>query len=364
MKIGYYLADQNPQRDRSLGITAYTDGLIQALVQDPNLTLSAVVSASSYRPPAAVRISTLPMSTAAAAPRLIADNFHPLICRDKEPDLWHYPKGHLPLPCRYGKPTVITVHDLILQYYADRYPRERSALAYSYWTAVLKRSIPRSSLVLTVSHASEVALRSFCERHRLECPPIRVTYESFAVTTKPVRTSEKEDVVVHLASRERHKQTSTLLKFWEQLTKAEAGLPTLTLLGNLRPEDAAFAATLPSVKLCGRLPRLELEATIARARALVFPSEIEGFGLPTIEAYVLGTPVVYVLGTAVEEILGEGTPGGFVLSDFESFRAALRIALDMTGDAVQARSQQLASRYSWEACAALTKIAYRELAPR
>ena len=55
---------------------------------------------------------------------------------------------------------------------------------------------------------------------------------------------------------------------------------------------------------------------------LLLPSEIEGFGLPALEAYYLSTPVVYVRGTAVEEILGERSPGGFVLESADSVRGS------------------------------------------
>ena len=44
---------------------------------------------------------------------------------------------------------------------------------------------------------------------------------------------------------------------------------------------------------------------IRGARALVFPSLYEGFGLPVLEAMMLGTPVITSARGALEEVTGE-----------------------------------------------------------
>jgi len=364
MKIAVYVADQNPSRDRSLGITGYTDGLIHALARRQGIALIAVGSRSSYAPPAGegVEICRLPLPTHAAIGRLAADNLHPFICPTGT-DLWHYPKGHLPLLGRSRKPVVGTVHDLIVQYGADHYPEARSRMAYDYWILVLKRSIPRFDVILTVSKFSEIAIRTFCDRYDLTCPPIWVSYEGFQLETGaiPAPRVTKEDKVVHLASREFCKRTSTLLGFWKRLQTVETNLPRLRMIGPLLDHDRMAAESLPGVELCGRLPRRELETEIAEARALLFFSEIEGFGLPALEAYLLGTPAVYVKATAVEEILGQSTPGGFNLTSFDSFRAALNEALEANRETIAIKAQQLRQRFSWTKCVDDTVAAYASL---
>lgn len=52
------------------------------------------------------------------------------------------------------------------------------------------------------------------------------------------------------------------------------------------------------------LPRDALIGLIAGARALLFPSLAEGFGLPVAEAMALGTPVLTAAGGALEETAG------------------------------------------------------------
>ena len=53
------------------------------------------------------------------------------------------------------------------------------------------------------------------------------------------------------------------------------------------------------------LPREQLVALIRGARALLFPSLYEGFGLPVIEAMALGTPVVTSTASSLPEVAGD-----------------------------------------------------------
>ena len=53
------------------------------------------------------------------------------------------------------------------------------------------------------------------------------------------------------------------------------------------------------------VPRHHLVALIKAARALLFPSLYEGFGLPVLEAMVLGTPVITSTAASLPEIAGD-----------------------------------------------------------
>jgi glycosyltransferase involved in cell wall biosynthesis len=99
-----------------------------------------------------------------------------------------------------------------------------------------------------------------------------------------------------------------------------------------------------------QLPFLDdraLRSQFEAARALVFPSEIEGFGLPAVEAYYLGTPVCYTAGTSIEEILGSaGKQGGFSLKDPDSLFRALDDVLALSEDVIFARGMMLREKYA------------------
>lgn len=102
---------------------------------------------------------------------------------------------------------------------------------------------------------------------------------------------------VYVADGEAHKNHRTLLAAWRLL--AEEGLrPSLALTlgprhGVLLNEivEAARQSDLPIVNL-GEVKREEIAGLYAGARALIFPSTKESFGLPLIEATQAGLPIV------------------------------------------------------------------------
>ncbi len=84
------------------------------------------------------------------------------------------------------------------------------------------------------------------------------------------------------------------------LAGAPRDLP-LVLVG----DPGQWARELPDVVLTGGVDDDTLAAIYTGARALVFPSDDEGFGLPTVEALACGTPVVACDVPALREVLGD-----------------------------------------------------------
>ncbi len=84
------------------------------------------------------------------------------------------------------------------------------------------------------------------------------------------------------------------------LARTPRELP-LVLVGATKP----WAHELPGVTLTGHVPDDDLAAIYSGARALVFPSDDEGFGLPTVEALACGTPVVVTDIPVLREVLGD-----------------------------------------------------------
>src|SRR5436853_7209052 len=92
--VCFYCADQNPHRDRSLGITNYTFGLLEALKRDQSMELHAVTSQSSSGVPDGILTATLPFRTDHVIGRVVADHLHPLFVGERvAARIWHYPKG-------------------------------------------------------------------------------------------------------------------------------------------------------------------------------------------------------------------------------------------------------------------------------
>jgi len=67
-----------------------------------------------------------------------------------------------------------------------------------------------------------------------------------------------------------------------------------------------LAETIKRVKVLSHLDDEELKQLIMTARALIYPSEIEGFGLPAVEAAACGCPVIATKSSPLPGLLGDG----------------------------------------------------------
>jgi glycosyltransferase involved in cell wall biosynthesis len=328
-----YLADQNPGYDRSFGISRMSHMVLNSLQGRGNTRIEVVVSESSQTGPENVNSTrSLPWGTRKKWVRLLSDHLHPLFVRlEKEPDLYYFPKGYLPLLDVYCRPSVVTIHDTIIQYDEDHYPDWRSRWEYGYWAWLLKHTLRNADRILTVSESSKSQISGFMQRHGIPEKKITVTYEPCAYETIPQPDCPaKDNKVIHLASIEPHKRTAHLIRWWLEAESERTDLPGLELIGSVPDGLSDRIRESRTIRLLPFLEDAELQEAYSSARALLLPSEIEGFGLPALEAYYLGTPVCFVKGTSVEEILsGATSKGAFSLEDRDSFFAALDEAMAM-----------------------------------
>lgn len=348
IRLTIYLADQNPKLGRSLGISRMTQVLLGELATRQSLALRGITSRSSVQMPAGGESSVVPWSTRSRISRVVTDHLHPLWQLGKQPDLWYFPKGFLPRIHRACSPSVVTIHDTIIQYYSDHYPEWRTDMEYRYWASMLRHTLRHAGAILTISESAKEQIQVFMERHRIPAKEITVTYEPCLYEDVPQpRSPSKAEYVLHLGSREPHKRTAWLLRLWAAESDRTPGLPKLHVVGRVPEEVAHLTRQCPRIVQLPFLDDRALRSQFEAARALVFPSEIEGFGLPAVEAYYLGTPVCYTAGTSIEEILGSaGKQGGFSLKDPDSLFRALDDVLALSEDEIFARGMMLREKYA------------------
>jgi len=355
LRIQVYLADQNPGYDRSFGISRMSHMVLSSLQGRRNSSIEVVASSTSQQGPDNITTTRLiPWGTRKKWVRLLTDHLHPYFIRPSpEPDIFYYPKGYLPLGNAFCEPSVVTIHDTIIQYYEDRYPAWRASWEYAYWARVLKHTLRHATRIMTVSEFSKSQITAFMKRHGLPEKEIAVTYEPCAYESFPQPGSvAKDNTVIHLASVEPHKRTAHLIDWWLKAEEERSDLPELHLIGSV---TAGLLGLIEASRTISIRPFLEddmLRVAYSSARAVLLPSEIEGFGLPALEAYYLGTPVCFVEGTSVEEILsGATSKGSFSLEDRESFFAALDEVMAMGAAEVRDCGLSLRARFASESIA-------------
>lgn len=348
--ISVYLADQNPGHDRSLGISRMSEVILRNMSRRDDLALTVVSSRSSQKGPSqGARLRVFPWGTRSKLMRIMTDHLHPILSwTSSSPDIWYFPKGYLP---RFGllkAPTVVTIHDTIIHHYWENHSGWRKSGEYFYWAQMLKSTIRNSDGIFTVSQTAKQQILDFIKLHDLPEKEITVTYEPcyYEDIEQPI-VAEKGNTVVHLASREPHKRTHDLICWWAERSKKDSALPILELIGSIPPQSESIISEQHCFSRHGFLPDEKLRSIIGRARALILPSEIEGFGLPALEAYYLGTPVCFVKGTSVEEILQESvTIGGFQLDPPETLWTALDQVLAMPPAEIRRIGLELRERFA------------------
>jgi glycosyltransferase involved in cell wall biosynthesis len=257
--------------------------------------------------------------------------------RPRRVDVFHSPwidGALLRPPC----PQVVTLHDVVPLKRRSEYLRTGIRFRMRYL------AVERSARVIVPSAvvASEVTEHLGLAPERLvvvhEAPaPLMHECGAWEIAAMRKRYRLPDEYLLWVGGL----QTPDPRKRIAALAKTPRALP-LVLVGATKP----WAHELPDVTLTGHVPDEHLAAIYSGARALVFPSDDEGFGLPTVEALACGTPVVASDLPVLREILGDRAT--FIESgDLEGLLAA-GVAARRPAPKPPAWSWQDAARATWQ----------------
>ena len=155
---------------------------------------------------------------------------------------------------------------------------------------------------------------------------------------------------VVLGTIEGRKNHKLLLSVWQDLVartkqaNAAAMTPRLVILGRRGWQADDVFALLDQYDFGGNVIEVgpQSDAQLARelsgARALLFPSFAEGFGMPMVEALAAGVPVIASDLPVFHEV-GQGVPDLLPVTDAAAWRDAV---LDYASPASEARARQIA----------------------
>jgi glycosyltransferase involved in cell wall biosynthesis len=115
-----------------------------------------------------------------------------------------------------------------------------------------------------------------------------------------------------------------------------------------------------SVRFLTSVTTEEMVEILSNARAMVFASQAEGFGLPILEAMQCGCPVITSNATSMPEVGGDAalyvSP-----TNLDDVRSSMQLVLD--NDSVYERLKfqglERSRQFSWSTTAALTVEAYK-----
>lgn len=270
-------------------------------------------------------------------------------------------------------PEVVTIHDVLFETHPELFQGAFSQRSVQ----LIRRSARRSRVVLTVSEFSRQAL---IHEYRLSEDKVLVTPDAvdqqhYRPLTKANGASGLEALrarygldtpfVLTVGRLEPRKNLERLIRAFARVRSRIDTALTLVLVGS---EDFRCqsileeAKALPegAVRTLGTVPDADLPGLYNLAEALAYPSLVEGFGMPVLEAMACGTPVLTAPRGALPEVGGSA-----VLwvdpEDEASIEDGLERILTQTSLRETLRSDGLrqAALFSWAESAQRTLAAYR-----
>ena len=273
------------------------------------------------------------------------------------PTLVHSPDHVAPQPL--GWRSVVTVHDLAFRLLPDTHvPASRA------YYAGLERSVRQAARVICVSQSTKRDLLSLVPDIG---PKATVIYEAADPKYSPEGPAHHQErpYFVFVGTVEPRKNVAAIVRALAMLPASSR--PEFKIVGApgaALPEVTALTAALGlerDVTYLGRRPTAEVAALYRGALALVYPSLLEGFGLPILEAMSCGVPVITSDRSSMTETAGEAA----LLVD-PTEPASLAQAMDRitsqptTRVELRTRGLGRAAQFTWSGAAAETLAAFRE----
>jgi alpha-1,3-rhamnosyl/mannosyltransferase len=222
---------------------------------------------------------------------------------------------------------------------------------------MLPRTMERARLVVTVSGAMRDEI---CDHYGLDTERVAVVpngYDPDAVAAaahSPLPSGIPPDFLLFVGTKEPRKNLLGTLKAYGMAAADGAALPPLVVVGGRgwrdEPIDEALSRVPDgSVIETGYVSDETLFALYHHARALVFPTFYEGFGLPVLEAMASGCPVVTAAVGGVPEVAGDAA---LYVDPHDPSDIAAAIARVVSDDGLRAslgeKGRTQAARQTWD----------------
>jgi glycosyltransferase involved in cell wall biosynthesis len=288
--------------------------------------------------------------------------------------LLHEP--HYVLPAATRCHSVVTIHDCIHLMFPQYLPGK---LAHVYARGVMWSAVHKADRILTVSEASK---RDILRFFGVDEQKIAVIYNAIDERFLAPPDEERMDSVrqryqldhpflLYVGNIKPHKNLERLIDAFGRVRATGIDDLRLVIIGDEISKYPALRQAVHRhrldkyVRFLGFQPYDTLAAFYRLARAFVFPSLYEGFGLPPLEAMACGTPVVTSNVSSLPEVAG----GAAVLVDpYDAQSIADGITRAVTDDVLRAhlieRGAARARDFSWSQSVAAIHGIYMDVLER
>lgn len=256
-------------------------------------------------------------------------------------------------PVRYRR-QIVAHHDITYIRHPESFSR-RFRLLYR---AIVPRLLKNAQAVVTVSEFSKSEIHA---HYGIPEKKIRVIANAAGAQFAPSSSGERGDSVLAVSSPNAHKNFDRLVAACREtdcdlriVGQQPAHFAQQRPQAPLRPNPGSDAnADRPAgegggVTYTGRLSDDDLVREYQRARAFIFPSIYEGFGIPPLEAQACGTPVVAARAASLPEVLGDSALYVDPFDTADIARGIREILQPEVAADYARRGLENVQRFSWE----------------
>jgi glycosyltransferase involved in cell wall biosynthesis len=265
-------------------------------------------------------------------------------------DLYHGLSNELPLNAVAMKAKkIVTIHDLIFLRYPDFY----KAADRKIYTIKTQKACEMADAIVAVSHQTKSDL---IELMNVPEEKIHVVYQScddIFFHSSDYSTNEHspekylpEEFILYVGTIEQRKNLSALVKAIHELDKSLKA--TLVVVGketNYSKEVKAYVERYGLEKrviFMKSVSNALMPLIYRKAKAFIYPSLYEGFGIPILEALVSKVPVITTRGGCFHESAG---PGSLFVDPDNATELAEAISLVLTNE--NKRKEMIKTGYAY-----------------
>lgn len=366
------------------GIGTYVRNLIQALAQIDPENRYVLTTARDNRDELAGLPANFEIALYHPPKRAMWENIgYAWFLKSLAPDLIHMPLNQVPL--LMPKPYVVTMHDMSSFLYGNSSGFIENLRLYRF-----RRGLVRADRVIAVSAATRRDVENY-----MRIPPERIrqvysapdprflTHASSAATAASwvrdqAQLLERYQInypfLLYAGKIRPHKNIPRLIEAFAVVRSELEQHPRyrdlrLIIIGDeisKHPEvrrAMVQTRTEQAVRFFGFVPFETLKMFYSAARAFVFPSLYEGFGLPPLEAMASGTPVITSSVSSLPEVVGSAAMVVNPEIVFDIARGIREVLLDddLRRRLIAAGHKQVL-QFSWRSTAERVLAVYREVA--
>ncbi|NOT36851.1 MAG: glycosyltransferase family 4 protein [Saprospiraceae bacterium] len=238
--------------------------------------------------------------------------FFSLLKKVPNDGIFHGLSAEIPILKKPVKKVIVTIHDLI---FLAR-PQDYKFIDRKIYEAKLLHAVKHSDVILSISQFTANALKEYVD---FDSSKLKVHFQNCNSIFYKSLSEEERNIVLYkynvsspywicVSSFNGRKNIRSIIEAYSLIPESDR-IPILLIgSGSLQQECKQLTEKLRltnHIRFLDHIHPIDLPALYQSSIGLIYPSVLEGFGIPALEAMASGIPLIGHKGSSVEEAAGK-----------------------------------------------------------